>query len=162
MGLNWRLNVDISKKMFHADKGNSTVVSQIANACASVLTRKENYISDCIMTAARNLLQELFRTQRGGARTRKQECDTNRGRAFFTKWEYDRVTSSQIVDQAKGLVSTFEIVPRAQSTPHTTVRKVFMRILNLSTVECGWLMEKAGLCRTNNSKHVEVTTTGKD
>ena len=99
------------------------------------------------MTAARNLLQELFRTQRDRARTRKQECnmkqecDPNRGRAFWTQRTYERVTSPQMVSRAKALVNTFEIVPRSQATPHTTVRRVFMRVLNLSTVECGWMME---------------------
>ena len=152
----------IFQKAFHEDRGNTTMSSQIANACASVLTGKERCISECIREDARKLFRELMQTQRDRADARRQESNCNDYKAFWRKRSHDRVTSPKMVSQAEALISTFEVVPRAQATPHTILLKVFMRVLNLTTVECGWLMEKMGLRRINNSKNIKVTTTGKD
>ena len=137
------------QSMYHADRGNSTDVSQIANACASVLCGKDWELSDCIRDTARRSFQDLMRKQ---APMSAKACCMN--------LIIDRVTSPKMVSQAELLVSTFDVVPRTQATPHSVVRKVLMRALNLTTVECGWLIEKAGLRRVTNSQGVKVTTTG--
>ena len=103
--------------MFHEDKGTSTVISQIANACASVICGKDLRLSDCTMKDARVLFQELCRTQRARADTRGQEFNSTYSyKASFTKTSSDRATSPKMVSQAEGLVATFEIVPHAQAT----------------------------------------------
>ena len=148
----------IYQSLFQQDKGNPITVSQIANACASVICGKDSRLSEGIMKDARVEFQELMKAQRERAKASRTEFkptyefNCNDGNAFFTKLRHDRVTSPEMVSRAKGLVNTFEVVPRSQATPHTTVRKVFMRVLNLTSVECGWLMGKAGLRRINNSK----------
>ena len=165
----------IFQKAFHEDRGNATMISQIANACASVLTGKERCISECIREDARKLFRELMKTQRDRAERQesnskdlpsdkagRQESKADHFKAFFSNLAHDRVTSPKMMSRAEGLVNTFEVVPRVQATPHTTVRRVFMRVLNLTSVECGWLMEKLGLRRTTNSLNMKVTTTGQD
>ena len=147
---NWILNVDISRKHSTRTDGDNTAVSQIANAGASVITRKDSYVSNCIMKTTRNLLQELFKAQRARVYPK----------ASSTKSPSDRATSPEMVSQGEGLVATFEIVPRAQATPHTALRKVFMRVLNLSSAECGCLLRKLGLRPVTNSKRIKVTTSG--
>ena len=44
--------------LFHSDKGNTTYLSQFANACASVICWMHLHINNCLMNAAKDILRE--------------------------------------------------------------------------------------------------------
>ena len=90
------------------------------------------------MKDARIQFQEL---QRDRADSRRQHLNSNNLQASFTEANSDS-NIANIVSQAEGLVATFETVSRPRATPHTMVRKILMRVLNLTTVQCGCLMGK--------------------
>ena len=51
------------KVSVHADRGNRNEISQIANACAEVLTDRRPQLSDCIQNVARGLMVEVMGPQ---------------------------------------------------------------------------------------------------
>ena len=84
------------QKNFHTDRGNRTEVSQLANACAEVLTGKRPYLSECIKSVARCLFEEQHRTPsrtpRGMDQPGKHENDWQERRR---KAVYAKVTSQE-------------------------------------------------------------------
>ena len=123
----------IKQSEFHQDKGNPTLISQLANDCASVICGRQHAVSHCLQIAARIMLYDL-----------RADCNLKRKRERVEqekKDRFDRVVSQNNVDKAKILLRSFEKVSRSDASKYMDIRQLFKRVFALGNHEAGMLMK---------------------
>ena len=117
--------------MFHQDRGNSLVVSQLANACADVLCDRVPMLEEGLVGTALELLREdRQRTGQEQWATLMKEWRDRDKRARI-----ERVLTPANKEKASLLLASFERVKRSEATPHADVRAVFQRAFGLTNKE---------------------------
>ena len=141
---------------FHQDKGNSLVVSQLANACADVLCDRVPVLAGEIVATASRLLEEV-----------RQCADREQYTKLMQEWRdrdkqarIDRATTPENKRRALLLMSSFERVKRSEATPHADVRIAFQRAFGLTNNEAGYLMRAVGVRAAINYKRMYIAHDG--
>lgn len=142
----------IKQSEFHQDKGNPTLISQLANDCASVICGRQHAVSHCLQIAAKIMLYDL-----------RADYNLKRKREWVEqekKDRYDRVVSQSNVEKAKILLGSFEKVSRSDASKHTDIRQLFRRAFALGNHEAGILMKAIGIQSVMNYKRSRVAIFG--
>ena len=144
--------------LYHQDKGNPVIISQLANACADSISGRSMLLDDGILASAESLLADLRAQEKQDAILKTlQEWRTRDRAAHFNK-----VVSAENVERGKLVLASFERVPRTDASAFVEVKLLFRRAFNLTPQEAGWLMGELGIKGHTNYKKVYVACEDKD